>query len=158
MKAELNVLLADDNADDVYLFQQAFKRAGANARLLIVADGVEVLAYLKGEGVYGDRKAHPFPDVLLLDLNMPRLNGFEVLSWVRNDPQCKRVMVHILTASCDSEDSKRAYDLNVNTFVLKPSRLEELVELARAFHAWHRFVVLSPPPENRRPVVFTPIP
>src|SRR6266568_6765140 len=99
MNVSLNVLVAEDNPDDLYLLQAAFTRAGVSSRLHAVSDGVEALAYLRGEGPFEDRNAHPFPDVVLLDLNMPQLNGFEVLEWVRRDSQCGRLVVHVLTAS-----------------------------------------------------------
>jgi CheY-like chemotaxis protein len=77
---KLNILLTEDNPDDVFFFfQNAFRKAGATGVLHAVSDGLEAVAYLSGDGVYGGRVNYPFPDVLLLDLNMPRMNGFEVL-------------------------------------------------------------------------------
>jgi CheY-like chemotaxis protein len=144
MKSHLDILLAEDNEDDVLLLRQAFRKAGAASHLHVVPDGAEALAYLKGEGPHGDRSEFPFPDLMLLDLNMPRVNGFEVLEWVRQDAECGRLVVHILTSSSRDADVRRAYDLHANTFVLKPSRVDELVAFVTALHDWHRFVcVLS---------------
>jgi CheY-like chemotaxis protein len=148
MSIALIILVADDNEDDAFLLQEAFKKAGVANRLLVVGDGLEAVAYLKGDGVYSDRAAHPYPDVLLLDLNMPRMNGFEVLEWLRKDSQCRRLVVHVLTASCRDEDVRRAYDLHANSYVMKPTRVDELVAFAATLHQWHRFTCLPPPPGN----------
>jgi CheY-like chemotaxis protein len=138
----LEILLVEDNRDDVFFFENAFKKAGANGRLKAVADGKEALAYLTSEGIYSDRVNYPFPDVVLLDLNMPRMNGFEVLEWIRRDRNCGRLIVHVLTSSCREADVQRAYDLHANGYVVKPSRLEQLVAFVTALQEWHRFVVV----------------
>lgn len=85
----INILLAEDNEDDVVLFRMAMEKANVSAKLQHVADGADALAYLKGEDAFGDREAHPLPDLVLLDLNMPRRNGFEVLEWIRQDATYK---------------------------------------------------------------------
>jgi len=146
----MKILLAEDNADDVALVQHAFKRAGAKSHLTAVTDGLEVLEYLKGEGAFANREAYPFPDILLLDLNMPRKNGFEVLAWVRQDLRCTRLMVHVLTASPRDADVEQAYGLGANSYVVKPSRLDELVVLADTLQKWHSFVRLAKPPAEIR--------
>ena len=140
------ILIAEDNEDDVFLLQEAFRKAGVASHLHVVTDGAEALSYLKNEGVYSDASKFPFPDLLLLDLNMPRVNGFEVLEWLRQQPTLGRLMVHVLTASCREEDVKRAYDLRANSFVVKPSRVDELVAFVTALHTWHRLVCLPPKP------------
>jgi CheY-like chemotaxis protein len=142
----MNILLAEDNSDDVVLLEHAFKKAGVTSPLTAVTDGLEALDYLKGEGAFADRAAYPFPDVLLLDLNMPRKNGFEVLAWVRRDASCCRLMVHILTASPRESDAERAYALGANSYVVKPSRFDELVRFVGALGKWHEFVTLARPP------------
>jgi CheY-like chemotaxis protein len=149
MKVSLNILVTEDNPDDLFLLQAAFERAGVSSRLEAVSDGVEALAYLKGNAPFEDRNAHPFPDLLLLDLNMPRRNGFEVLEWVRGDSQCSRLMVHVLTASPREADVERAYELGANSYVTKPSRLDELVAFVKALHQWHSFTVLAQPQRAR---------
>lgn len=146
----MNILLAEDNADDVVLLEHAFKRAGAASHLTVVSDGLEAISYLKGEGIYSDRVTYPFPDILLLDLNMPRKNGFEVLSWLRNDPRCSRLTVHVLTASPRQADVERAYALHANSYAVKPGRLDELVAFVAALHQWHRFVHLARPAAEER--------
>jgi CheY-like chemotaxis protein len=97
---------------------------------------------LKGEGVYRDRASFPFPDVLLLDLNMPRMNGFEVLEWVRKTGECSRLVVYVLSASSRQADVQKAYDLRANSYIVKPSRMEELTGFVAALHQWHGFTAL----------------
>jgi two-component system response regulator len=149
----LNILVADDSADDVFLLQEAFKMAEATSQLHAVNDGAEALAYLKGEGAFADREVHPFPDVLLLDLNMPRKNGFEVLEWVRGNAACSRLLVYVLTASSREADVVRAYELCANSYVIKPNRLDDLVAFVTALHEWHRFTILPPKPDSRAAAV-----
>jgi len=114
------VLVAEDNEVDALIFRRAFANAGVSARLQFVPDGVEGIAYLKGEGGYADRKAHPLPHLMVLDLRMPRLNGFDVLEWLRKQPGLKRLPVTILTSSDLPMDINRAYDLGVNAYLVKP--------------------------------------
>jgi CheY-like chemotaxis protein len=143
--ATLKILTAEDNPDDVVLLEHALKKARLNSRLIAVSDGVEALSYLKGEGAFADRRDYPFPDMLLLDLNMPRMNGFEVLQWVRADKMWGRLMVHVLTASSRQSDVERAYDLHANSYTVKPIRLDELVAFFVALHDWYRFVIPARP-------------
>lgn len=148
MNPPFTLLVAEDNADDLFLLAQAFKKAGFTTPFQSVADGVEAIDYLKGHGSYSDRTRHPFPDVLLLDLNMPRRNGFEVLEWIRADPRFSRLMVHVISASIRQSDVQRVYDLRANSYIVKPTRIDELVAFAAALHAWHRFAV---PPRVSEP-------
>ena len=146
MSRRLNILLAEDYEDDVFLLRQAFNKAGLTSALHAVPDGAEAWAYLKGEGPYANRQSYPFPDLMLLDLNMPRMNGFEVLERVRNDAVCGKLIVHVLTASVRTEDVDRVYALHANGYLVKPSRVDELVVLVRALHEWHQFVSLPVQP------------
>jgi CheY-like chemotaxis protein len=147
-----NILLAEDNPDDVFLLQEAFRKAGARHHLAVVENGVEAVAYLKGDHPYTDRSEHPFPDVMLLDLNMPRMNGFEVLEWVRQSSHCRELMVHVLTASSRDLDVQRAYELGANSYLVKPNRMDELNAFAAALNQWHRFICLPRGPETEKPV------
>ena len=145
MGATLKILIAEDNPDDVVLLEHALKKAELSSRLIAVSDGLEALAYLKAEGAFADRVKFPFPDVLLLDLNMPRMNGFEVLQWARADTRCGRLMIHVLTASSRQADVELAYELRANSYTVKPTRLDELEAFVVALHQWHKFVMLARP-------------
>jgi len=124
----LPILLAEDSEDDVFLMERAFKKAKLTNPLRIVSDGEQALAYLKGEGEYADRNKYPFPGLLLLDIKMPRMNGLEVLSAIRQDPQLKRLVVIFLTASNLEQDVNKAFDLQANSYLVKPSDTDAMVE------------------------------
>jgi len=143
VSAHLKILLAEDHEDDVLLLRQAFLKAGVTSQLHVVNDGDEAIEYLNAGGKFGDRSTFPFPDVLLLDLNLPRRNGFEVLEWVRQQPANAGLVVHVMSASAREVDVTRAYRLGANSYVVKPSRVDELVAFVKALHEWHRFVRLS---------------
>jgi len=146
VRTPLNILVVEDNPDDVFFLEQASKKACIACVLNSACDGIQALAYLNGEAAFSDRVAHPFPDVLLLDLNMPGMNGFEVLEWIRNDPRCTRLVVHVMSASSRDLDIQKAYDLRANSYVIKPSRIDELVRFVSALDQWHRFIALPPCP------------
>jgi CheY-like chemotaxis protein len=130
------ILLVDDAVNDVKLMQLAFQKAEFINPLQSVKDGAEAISYLKGDAPYGDRNQFPLPTVMLLDLNMPRKNGFEVLDWVRHQPLLKRLPVIILTASSRIDDIERAYDLGANAFLVKPVILDELTRMTRCLRDW----------------------
>jgi CheY-like chemotaxis protein len=148
LSTPLKILIVEDNPDDVFFFKQAMKKASADFHLHSVSDGVQAVAYLKGDAAFGDRAAHPFPDVLLLDLNMPGMNGFELLEWVRSNPGCSHLIVHVMSASSRDLDIHKAYQLGANSYVIKPSRIDELIRFVAALDQWHRFLAL--PPDSRQ--------
>ena len=130
------ILLVDDSENDLILMRAAFKKAEFNNPLREVRDGEEAIAHLKGERPYGDRAKYPLPVVMLLDLNMPKKNGFEVLTWVRTQPSLKNLSIIILTASVRMEDVQKAYDLGAHSFLVKPASLEKLVGMIRCLRDW----------------------
>jgi CheY-like chemotaxis protein len=136
MNARQTILLVDDSENDIFLMRTAFKKAEFNTALQEVHNGEEAIAYLKGDGVYGDRNNYPLPSVILLDLNMPMKNGFDVLSWVRTQPAFKRLSIIILTASSRPEDVERAFDLGANSYLVKPRDLETLAAMIRCLRDW----------------------
>jgi CheY-like chemotaxis protein len=125
------VLIAEDDPGDVFLLQRAFSTAQVPASLHFVRDGQEAIDYLEGDSAFSDRETYPLPDLMLLDLKMPRLNGFDVLSRLRQQPGLKRLLVTILTSSDEPQDINRAYDLGANSYLLKPHSSNELSELVK---------------------------
>ena len=139
MKDQQTILLVDDSENDLVLMRRAFKKAKCSSPLQEVRNGEQAIAYLKGDGPYGDRTKFPLPAVMLLDLNMPRGSGFDVLAWVRAQPMLKRLAIIILTASNRSEDVNRAFDLGATSFLVKPIDLEELAAMLRCLCDWAQF-------------------
>jgi CheY-like chemotaxis protein len=133
------VLLVDDSENDLFLTRAAFKEAGFNSSLHEVHNGEEAIAYLKGEGAYSDRHTFPRPAVMLLDLNMPLKSGFDVLAWVRTQPDLKRMPVIVLSASMRSEDIERAFELGANSFLVKPGAIGDLIEMIRCLCDWLQY-------------------
>ncbi|MEY2465898.1 MAG: hypothetical protein QOD03_419 [Verrucomicrobiota bacterium] len=109
------------------------KASGIQNPIIRVGDGDEVLAYLKGEGLYGNRQSFPLPGLLLLDLKMPRVDGFQVLEWIQTQPQLKNMLVVVLSGHNDLKDVKHAYTLGAHTFLVKPFKLEDMANLAASF-------------------------
>jgi CheY-like chemotaxis protein len=128
-----HILVAEDDPTDAYFFERAFKRAGLAVALHFVGDGKEVTDYLEGAGQFADRARHPLPHLVLLDLHMPRLDGFEVVEWIRRQPQLDRLVVVIFSSSDDSKDINRAYRLGANSYIVKPHSMEELMTLVGQF-------------------------
>ena len=133
------ILLADDSENDLLLMSHAFEKAGFKTQLKTVHNGEEAIAYLKGERGYSDRSAYPLPNVVLLDLNMPKKSGFDVLEWVRAQAAFKHVPIVVLTASTRIEDVERAYELGASSFLVKPAAIHELVAMIRCLCEWLQF-------------------
>jgi CheY-like chemotaxis protein len=115
------ILLVEDLEDDILLSRRAFAAAKLDVPLQIVRDGEEAIAYLMGTGKYARRDEFPLPDLILLDLKMPKVNGLDVLRWIRSHPQLKTLRVIVLTSSEDIYDVNRAYELGANSFLVKPA-------------------------------------
>jgi CheY-like chemotaxis protein len=128
-----HILVAEDDTTDAYFFQRAFRRAGIPVMLHFVRDGQEVIDYLQGEGQFADRAAHPRPQLVLLDLRMPRVNGFEVLEWIRQQPRFNDLQVVIFSSSGEPKDVNRAYGLGANSYLVKPHSMDELTALVGRF-------------------------
>jgi CheY-like chemotaxis protein len=136
----VSILVADDDAQDTMLVQMAVERAALNFRLKSVKDGEEAIDYLMGREHYADRHAHPFPSMMLLDLKMPRLNGFDVLNFVRNQPGLRQLPIVIFSSSDDPKDIRRAYDAGANSYLCKPHSNDDLSALLKALDDyWCKF-------------------
>jgi len=148
------ILLAEDDPNDVLLIQRAFQKAGLNNVLKTVRDGDQAISYLSGKGTYSNREVYPLPFLLLLDLKMPGTDGFEVLEWLRNEPQLKRLLVVVLTSSNLQSDVDRAYELGANSYLVKPVSFDEMVHLIKRFEAYWSEINRTPstlaPPEVAR--------
>ncbi|MDB6024857.1 MAG: response regulator with CheY-like receiver domain and winged-helix DNA-binding domain [Verrucomicrobiales bacterium] len=139
------VLIAEDDEADAILLQRAMHKITDPVPIHMVRNGEEAISYLMGDGAYSDRNRFPFPTAVLLDLKMPRKNGFEVLEWMRSSPQYAVVPTIVWSSSSLPQDVRRAYDLGANCYLMKPnshSEIEQLVELTVSF--WR--VCLRPAP------------
>ena len=144
----ITILMADDDADDRLLAKDALAESRLANDLYQVADGQELMDYLHHEGKYDDLSTSPRPGVILLDLNMPRKDGFEALSEIRNDPDLRQIPVVILTTSKAEEDIYRGYDLGANSFVTKPVTFEGLVNAMSALGQYWFEIVELPTESN----------
>jgi CheY-like chemotaxis protein len=142
------ILLAEDRDDDVVLITRAFRQAYVTNPLYVVRDGAEAIAYLSGEGRYNNREEFPLPDLLLLDLKMPRVDGFEVLNWIRQQPTLGALRVVVLTSSDELRDVNRAYRLGANSFMVKPLDFEDVVHMGQCLTKY--WLVMSKAPEIHR--------
>jgi CheY-like chemotaxis protein len=124
------ILLAEDDENDILLFRRAFAKASVPNPVIVVKDGEGAIEYLSGAGVYSDRNRYPFPSLLITDLKMPRLTGFDVLAWLRNQAKPLDLKTIVLTSSVDEADKRRAFDLGARAYLVKPVGHDGLVELA----------------------------
>jgi CheY-like chemotaxis protein len=131
------ILLAEDNPDDVFMVTRALLEAGVNNPLAVVNDGQEAVFYCAGQGKYTDRERFPLPMLVLLDLDMPLMSGFDVLTWLRRQPRFKDLPVIVFTGSTVSPDVSRAYRLGANSFMIKPAEFDQLrIALGEAIQSW----------------------
>jgi CheY-like chemotaxis protein len=128
------ILLADDDENDIFLMRRAFGDAGLANPLRIARNGQEAIGYLNAEGAYADREKHPWPCLLLLDLKMPLVDGFEVLAWLQRRRRPKSLRVVIVTSSKHDTDLLRAFELGADSYWVKSPNYHELVEFVRELH------------------------
>ncbi|MBX2808388.1 MAG: response regulator [Cellvibrionaceae bacterium] len=141
MRADsIKILMVEDNPGDVELTREAMNSGKLNNTLYVVDDGEQALDFLYRRGDYVDS---PRPDLILLDLNLPKINGREVLAEVKGDPALSTIPIIILSSSADTKDIQASYALNANSFVTKPVRIEEFLRVTQAIeHFWIEIVKL----------------
>lgn len=138
----VEILLVEDNPGDVRLTIEALKEGKVRNNLAVAKDGVEALAFLRQEGAYAGATR---PDLILLDLNLPRKDGREVLAEIKEDPDLRRIPVVVLTTSKAEEDILRTYDLHANCYITKPVDLEQFISVVRSIDDFWLSVVRLPP-------------
>jgi len=139
------ILLAEDREDDIVLIRQAFKKGGVPQPTHVVRDGEQAIAYLAGYGEYANRAEYPLPSLLLLDLKMPRLDGFDVLNWIKKQPGLRALRVVVLTSSEHIFDVNRAYDLGANSFLVKPLDFDRFHETCYVIKNYWLSTIKTPP-------------
>lgn len=125
------ILLAEDDDNDVFFMRRALQKAQVEFPLQVVTNGQQALDYLSGEGKFADRHTYPLPSLILLDLKMPFLDGFEVLTWIGQQSSLKKTPVAVLTSSAEDRDRRRATELGAKAYFVKPPRPETIVEISR---------------------------
>jgi CheY-like chemotaxis protein len=125
-------LLVEDDENDILLVRRAFLKAKILNPLYVIKGGEAAIAYMNGDGPYSNRAEYPLPALVLLDLNMPGMDGFEVLRWMRQQEQFRRMRVVVLTSSNDLRDVNLAYQIGANSFLVKPVDFERFVEISQA--------------------------
>ena len=150
MDPSLSVLVAEDDESDAFLMQRAFHSFGLMRPPHIVGDGGEAIAYIAGEGRYSDRMAFPCPALIILDLKMPRVDGFQVLKWLNEHPDFRVIPTIVLSSSADPRDVKHSYCLGANGYLCKPSGFADFKEmLGKVIAYWDQCV--KPPPMEAAP-------
>lgn len=145
----LTILWVEDDADDVLLITRAIQKIGF-VQPALARDGKEAVDYLSGEGKYADRDAYPFPSIILLDLKLPKMSGFEVLQWIRERPDLCRIPVLMFTSSRERIDVDRAYELGANAYLVKSVDHSDLMETLKKFRAFWMDLVLHPTVPDHR--------
>ena len=141
VKADIEILLVEDNPADVRLTREALKEAKVRNQLHVVEDGVAAMTFLKREGDFADA---PRPDLILLDLNLPKKDGREVLEEIKQDDSLKRIPVVVLTTSQAEEDIVKTYNLHANCYVTKPVDLDQFITIVRSIEDFWLTIVKLP--------------
>lgn len=142
------ILLVEDSPVQQALTRRALEDSTLAADLHVVEDGVAALQYLKGEGEFSNKQTNPRPDIVLLDLNMPRMGGHEFLDKLKKDPKLAQIPVTVLTTSSADSDASASYARGANAFVTKPAEYEKFVELLSALGQFWAHFVKTPPSVN----------
>ena len=138
------ILLVEDDPNDVFLIQRAFRKANLANPIQVMNDGEAAVQYLSGQEPYADRDRYPLPMLMLLDLKLPRRSGLEVLEWLKQQPKLKRVPVVVLTSSREHTDLNRAYDLGANSYLVKPVAFDSLLNMVQTLNQYWLIINESP--------------
>lgn len=149
MRGTPHILLVEDNRMDVELTIDAFREAGMGNTLHVAGDGDEALDYLFGRGPYADRTEYPRPDLVLLDLKLPRVDGFEVLRQVKSTPGLKRLPVIVLTSSKEEGDRALSYDIGANSYLVKPISFDGFLGVVKQIGGYWLSLNIAPPEERQ---------
>lgn len=141
MSKDITVLVAEDEESDFYLLDRALRKSIAGIRVCWVRDGVDAIRYLKGEGQFADRRQFPVPHVVMLDLKMPGMTGLEVLQWIRDNPSYRVIPTLVMSSSQQAADVQQAYQLGANTYFVKPSDFQTLVDLCKQIGTYWNYGV-----------------
>jgi CheY-like chemotaxis protein len=136
MSEQAVISVVDDGDDDVVLIRRAFQQAALPNPIQVVRNGEEALAYLGGAGKFSNRVEYPLPHLVLLDLNMPRVDGFEVLTWIRQEPGMRGMVVIVLTSSDRIRDVNRAYEIGANSFFVKDLDFKNFIEFCKLVQSY----------------------
>jgi len=143
------ILYVEDDKDDVFFMQRAFREAGLAGELIALPSGQQAIDYLAGDGKFAGREKHPLPCLVLLDLNMPGKSGLDVLKWIRAQPAISALPVVVLTSSKHESDIQRAYQHGANAYLLKPALPEKLADVLKTINDfWLGLNQLPPDPEK----------
>ena len=143
--AEVEILLVEDNMGDAELTIRAFKKDHLSNKIIHLENGADALAYLFAEGIYSHRNISDVPSVILLDLNMPLVNGIEVLERIKGDERTRKIPVIVLTSSREDPDIEKCYSLGVNSYVVKPVEFDKFVKAVGDLGLY--WVLLNQPPQ-----------
>jgi len=147
----IHILLIEDNPDHAELLNRLFQSYLVKTTFNHVEDGEQALAYLNREGIYVDAKRYPYPDLILLDLQLPKVDGFQVLEQIKSSPKHRHLVVVILTSSSDELDIQRAYQTYANSYLVKPFDPRDMMDILRylGFY-WLKWNVYAKPPEEEQ--------
>ena len=140
--------MVDDSAEDQAFVRYALEKSGVGKGFVAVNDGLEAIDYLKAEGPFADRQKYPLPNMVLCDIKMPRMDGFEFLGWVKRHAGCSVIPTIVFSSSGMPDDVKKAYELGANAYIVKPTNLNELVEIIKKTCEFWEVCQRPPMPED----------
>lgn len=144
------ILLVEDDRDDVFIFERALKAAGIANPVMVVKTGQEAMDYLSHQGSYTDRDKYPLPFVIFMDLKLPYVDGFEVLSWIRAQPALQSIVVVVLSGSDETRDHQKAYALGARTYLVKPPQAKDIKMFIESMASYWGY------PHASSPILFHP--